>query len=346
MREILFSTLIFFILVGTTSALTLDNATLQSIGAVSSPIDTSIEIIPEYPGPNTRVQATLKLSSVNISTAEVAWVVNNVILKSGKGIQTIEIETGNIGDKMEVSAVIKPTNGPVLVVQNIINPSSIVLLQEAEVYTPPFYKGRPRFSTNSIVRLEAITEIAKENGSIYSPDELTYVWSRNSIVIPEVSGIGKSFIRIKGPNYLGNDLISLKVLDVKGSTRAEIATFIKSGTPQLLLYEKKPLIGHALFNAINDTEALSGRVLNIVAEPYFIEVIDKNSNLLKYTWSIDGQTLPVQNPPSELSIDTDESAVGKELNIAVTIKHLKNAMQDAYTSMRVGVSLNVNDFGL
>ncbi len=346
MRATLFSTLIFFMLVGTTGALTLDTAGLKSIGVINSPIDATIEIIPEYPRPNTKVQATLRLDSVNTATADIAWVVDNVILEHGKGLRTIEIKTGDIGEKIEVNAVIKPSSGPVLMAQSIINPSSVVLLQEAEVYTPPFYKGRSRFSADSFVRLEAIAEIAKEDGSIYPTDELTYVWSRNSIVMPEISGVGRSFIRIQGPSYLGSDLISVDIRDNNGSTHAQVATFIKSETPQIILYEKRPLIGHTLFNAITDEKALYGRAINIVAEPYFIGVNKRNSDLLKYTWSIDGQTLPIQDPPFELKFSTDESAKGKELNISVDIKHLKNAMQNTRANVRIGVSLNTSNFGL
>lgn len=318
------------------------NIGLANLDFITSQTDISITLSPTDPTPYTQVEASLKRSSGTASVSEIAWLINNEIITSGKGKDKFIFNTQGVGQVIELSAVIQRPGMPLLVTRKLINPSRVTLLKEAETYTPPFYKGRALHSAGSFIRLSAVAEVAKNDGSLYAPDELTYIWSKNGTSLRELSGVGKATIRLKGPGFLGSDLFLVSVLDTSGIKRAQMATIVESKSPKIILYEKKPLMGTEYFKAITNTSTISGPDIRLTAEPYFIDSNNKNSNVLKYLWKIGKKVLPIQEPQSELTFNTDKSGKNKTLEITVSVNHLKNLIQStkAIFVIKLGDSLS------
>jgi len=62
------------------------------------------------------------------------------------------------------------------------------ILWQGETYTPPFYKGRALWSSQSRITFLAIPHGA----GIGNPANLTYRWTQNGTVLGNINGIGKN----------------------------------------------------------------------------------------------------------------------------------------------------------
>ena len=338
---------VVFALANLTHAGTLDNLTqFGDLRDFETPTDFVIKVQPDYPAPHQKV--TISLDTISYTgVSDIAWVVNGNIIKSGKDIKQIEVETGNLGEKLDIHAVVKPQDRQMFIANAVILPSRITLLKEAETYTPQFYKGRSRYSTGAFVRLQAIPEISRGDGTIYNPDELIYIWKRNQETMQDVSGLGRASIRIKGPGIFRKDLIILEVKNPKGETVSTIATYIEAQDPKIILYKHRPLLGGAIFSAITYSSILDPALIEIVAEPYFAIISNRNDTNLKYTWFVDDKKLPTNEPISEASFTID----GDKKSFAIKVK-LQNAVlraQSAITKMIIntaGAESAPNKFGL
>ncbi len=346
MKVRFFSTLIILLLFSTHSAnaVSLGAEGIKDLNFITSSTDATITITPENPGPQTTVKAELQVLAGNASSGNIAWLLNGEVMESGKGHNKFTFKTGAIGEILELSAVIQLPASPIFVTRLNINPSKVTLLYESETYTPPFYQGRPRHSPESFVRLSAVAEIAKNSKTLYQPNNLIYLWSKNGVSMPQKSGLGKATIRIKGPGFLGSHLISVRVQDTGGATRATMSAIIESERPKVLVYEKKPLLGIDYSNALKNETSLSGPDLNLVAEPYFMGSNSRESSTLNYLWKIGGEVIPTQDKQSELLFNVDESKQNKQLTITVAVNNLKNLVQNARSTLKITITDTLSNF--
>lgn len=311
---------------------------LEQLSIITTESTISISLKPENPQPNSKAVATLDAPSESLNTGEIAWMINGEVIISGKDKKSITFNTGNVGEKLELAAIIQQPGLPILVARKTINPSRVTLLKESETYTPPFYKGRSRHSAHAYIKFAAIAEIPKDDGSLYSTDELVYSWSKNSMALQEQSGVGKSIMRIKGPGFKGTDLITVRVSNAQNTISANMSTVVESEDPEILIYERKPLLGIKYFDAIKNGSTVPGPDVHLIAEPYFVDAESKNSKLLQYKWTIDTKEVQGQEKSSELLFTADGNIPKKGIRVSVALNHLQNFVQSVNTSIRIKIN--------
>ena len=296
----------------------------QGFGASLASV--SITTSPEYPRPNQAIEATVTSVSEDLRAATVVWVLNGEVIQESEGNQAVVFTTGDVGVVQTLQALVKTPNGLVLQDTITINPADALVVWEAVTYTPPLYRGRPLYSADAIIAAEAFVIAQDDTGNAIDPNTLIYTWSRNGSVLNDLSGRGAKSIRTQGPKFLGQDLISVEVSRESGQLIANTGALIDTIDPEVVLYEKDPLIGTRYHSAVTSADNLSNAT-QLEAVPFFMSARFKNDSSLTYRWRVNGKTVsndPAQ--PSILSLVASE-ANGFGIRVDLTVEHAYNLLQ-------------------
>ena len=175
--------------------------------------------------------------------------------------------------------------------------SSVDLIWHGEVYTPPFYKGRSLWSSQSQLKIVAIANIPNTN-----PRNLFYKWTKNSTVLGTVNGVGKNTISINDPIFSKPQTIKVEVMSSDGAILGSSTVTLAPTKPSLLVYENNPLYGLMLHKEIGSQYNLENREITLSAFPLFFNVPNTKSSRLNYEWQTDvgvvgeGQSATYQIP--------------------------------------------------
>lgn len=248
----------------------------------------TIEITPEFPGPEQEVTAEITSYSTKLATNKIAWYVNNRLIEQGTGITKISFKTGKFGVGSAISVNVLADNGFSTRTNLTVVPTQIDLVWQAETYTPPFYKGKALFSHQSPVKVVAIPTIMRPGGSKISADSLVYRWEYNDKVLAKESGLGKNTITIQDQIPSEDSLIRVDVSTIDQSIKARGLLRLTSTEPLVLLYEEGP-IGIKYEKALGARDYAIGSDTKISAIPYFFSVPKKNTVGLTYKWILNGK---------------------------------------------------------
>jgi hypothetical protein len=177
---------------------------------------------------------------------------------------------------------------------------SVDLVLEPMSYTAPFYKGKPSFASQGTVKIVAIPN-AIISGQKVSSQNLIFKWTKDDIVMGDLSGKGKNSITIYGQIPVRDIDISVEVLSSLGEILAENNAFISVGNPKIVFYENSPLLGKLFNKALTNNYFLGDKEeVLITAEPYFFDVQKNTSTELKYSWSVNNGAVSPNGKINEL----------------------------------------------
>lgn len=280
----------------------------------------AIILSPEYPAPFESVTATVRIGSEDLSSADIAWILDGTPVAEGVGRISFSFRAGDIGAIQALSVLVRTPNGNAEAVQARVNPTRIHVAWEAQTYTPLLYKGRSLYSAGSGIVAEAHVQYIDDSGAIVAPENLIYFWRRNGSAIAGANGRGKYVLRTEGPKFYGTDILSVQVSTPQGIVVGTGAARIDTIDPRLVLYTWSPVTGPAYSAAIAQTEGSIGNATTIVAEPYFMGATSSKSPLLLYEWLVNGRALSVQeSSPNFLSLSS-EDATSAVISLSVTHK--------------------------
>jgi hypothetical protein len=107
--------------------------------------------------------------------------------------------------------------------------------------------------------------------------------------------------------------------------------------PMLLMYNKDPLRGEVLDQALPSTFSLGSSEITLQAEPYYFTNSSKQSDLLAYTWTLNGQD--TTGPNSNQGILTlRQSGQGQgSASVHVSVQNTDNQslLQQAETQLNI-----------
>ncbi len=211
------------------------------------------------------------------------------------------------------------------------NSGSVDLITEPISYTPPFYKGKPLFSSEGSARVLALSNIII-NGEKASAQDLNFKWIENGTVLGQNSGIGKNTITIDGGFPIKDISIEVDILDDSSNVLASQAKILHIANPQIIFYENSPLYGILYNEALNNGYNLGNREeLNIVAKPYFFSVSTDLSEDLDYAWSLNGDSISPNTLKNTLLLrQTSTSSTSGTASVSLSINNNVNIFQ--YTS--------------
>ncbi len=327
--KISFLFIIFLFTANYTHAFSLQNLKIENYLPKQ---ELEIVISPTYPKPNSDVLLEAKLKNSDDSISDIEWVENGEVFEKEK--EKIKVHLSEIGTSRNITAIVKTTLGKILFSDITLIPQNVALLIEPETYTPPFYKGRAINSALSKIRLSAIPLLSKPDLTLYKSSELNYIWKKNNTIIKK--GVGLSNITIQGPDFAESYIITLEVYKPDNYKPFTTGIILSQHNPKVALYQKKPLLGVDYTEAIKNKSVVRGPDPEIVAEPYFMNVKNKNSETLQYDWSINQKKLKTDiKIPFSITLQPDESIQDKSFILSITVKNISQTLQKAGESVRI-----------
>ncbi len=272
---------LFLIFLITISILTFSKISYAQFDELDNSIVVNID--PEYPEKNNNVFISLESYATDLNEAYIEWIIDSKTVLKGTGKTKLNF----ILKKDSTSISIKINTGDGRFVQKDFNikPTSLDLIWEADTYTPPFFKGKPLYTRESLVYIYATPHIY--NGTEEIPREkMIYRWSNNGDAIQNVSGYGKYFIQIKS-SILGRDMeIEVEAEDPKTNQIAHGSVVLSPSDPVVYIYQKDPLLGIKTEKALNVMKVNDNLEKEIYSIPYFFSI--QKPTDLEISWSING----------------------------------------------------------
>lgn len=252
-------------------------------GIASLADELSVDVIPTYPKPNSRVFVELRMYTEDLNSAMVSYLVNGKIIKEGRGLLNFNFAVGGAGSKTTLTINVALQSGVKFSKEIILEPATVDLLWQSDSFTPPFYRGKALFPEQGTVLISATPQF-----SSVDPSRLVYQWTVNDEVLESQSGYGKSAVRVSGP-ILGTSMeVEVLVTDPTSNLVADNFMTISPVRPTMVFYENSPLYGIVFERALNNGAELKGEELSVVAAPFFLNARDP----IVYSWSMNGLYTP------------------------------------------------------
>jgi len=256
-------------------------------------------VFPETPGPNERVRIEVEGVGPFLGNSTITWRVNSRMVKAGVGERSLEFTTGGIGSVTVVGVTIAAPQGT-YTKEFRFAPSVVHLVWEADTTAPTFFKGASLYGAGSSVKVLATPTIAV--GTSYAtPSQLSFQWSHNNTLVPEASGKGRNTFTFKGNGIKDSEYVSVEIY--LGNTKVgKGEVLVPAAQPLVLFYNKDPLRGVVLDQALPTQVALRGRETTVFAQPYYFSKQSAANGKLLYTWTLGGQE--VTGPDSQRGLLT------------------------------------------
>lgn len=309
------------------------SAFAQGIPGIGTPISMVIE--PANPKPLETVSISLQSFSVNIDQASITWLSGGKVIQKGTGLKAITVQAGGLGSSKTIEAIVSTKEAGELSASVAIRPADLTLVWQAASYVPPFYKGKALLPFGGSYKVVAMPEILDKSGKRIDPRTLIYAWKKNGANQSSVSGYGKSFFVSSQTSFVRQgDEIAVEVTHPTDGFTVSGSIEVAPIAPEIHLYEDSPLYGIVSEKELGDRITLANEEISIAAEPFFFSVIDKQSSLLDYTWTLNSASAPdFQNRSTIILRRTDKAAGSSE--IGLTIGNSARLLQGANRSLLI-----------
>lgn len=236
----------------------------------------------ENPDPGEAVTVSVSAFTFDTSAASYQWYVNGVWQKdaSGRGKTSISLPGMKGGETKTVRVDATVPDGQVRSESVTIRPASATTYWWAESAVPYWYKGKALPAVGSRVTVLAIPNVA-------NPSSLNYRWEFNAGLMPQASGVGKSAFSFVMTLPV-EERIGVVMRDQAGSFGKSVDIGVRPATPEVSLYELRPLRGVVFETALREFSAPSGEPYDFIAAPFFLAGEARN---LRYTWTLNGNDI-------------------------------------------------------
>ncbi len=241
------------------------------------------------------VVVSLDAYSLDLTGANIAWYVDDIENPTAHNERSMTLETGELGSKAEVRAVITKQGGMQFTISKTIKPVAVDLITEASTFVPIFYKGRALPVEDMPVRFIVIPH----TGSKESPETFTYEWKLDGTVLFGGPIQGRFAADLVVPRY-SDHILSVTVFNPLGEVIGMPIQKINPATPELYFYEESLLRGLS-DRAITDSYTLVGDEVTIYGQPYYIGK-DIGSDSTNFTWNINGTVTESTGEPYALTL--------------------------------------------
>jgi hypothetical protein len=197
------------------------------------------------------------------------WFKDSKKIDEGTGIVKKIFAGEKLGAQSRIS-VSASASGIFYEASTVVNVNNIDFIVSPLTYVPPFYRGSPLPTPESIVEVYATPHLYSGNSRISSPN-LIFEWKLDGKIIQEQSGRGKNkFVFSLPKTPLGENEIALKVSSLNGTIAHEKKEKVAIRRPEIILYKTSSLLGKSA-QAISTLETKSGEEFAMVAEPFFFD---------------------------------------------------------------------------
>lgn len=292
----------------------------------------NIKTIPTNPGPSEMVHITVESYLTDLNKAIITWSINGKVIKKGIGERTFSFQNGPSGKNTRLTITITTNTGQNFTKELSWNPFGLTILWEADTYTPPFYKGKALLSSQSNVRAVALPDDTSGTKNALNAGNLVYVWEKDGTVVSDASGYGKNSFSFRAPKPYEDANVKVRASSINDAIKSETLVNISLSKPFILFYEKHPLLGVWYNRPFDADVTLTRKELSVSAEPYFFSNETSEIPLLKYDWSVNGNT--VQSYGHIITLRNDTGGKGNSA-ISLSIHGLRQTFQSAIQDLMV-----------
>ena len=168
-----------------------------------------------------------------------------------------------------------------LILPVLAGAQEIDLLWQGNVYTPPFYEGRPLWSKQSNITLYAIPRIPGVSNRL----SLEYKWTKDSVVQGNISGVGKNTFSFSDSIFGKPVEVKVEVFGSDGALLASKSTTLTPQAPRVLVYENNPLYGILFNQEVGENYQIKGSEITLTSFPMFFSILGRDSGLMNYLWT-------------------------------------------------------------
>ncbi|MFH0846353.1 MAG: hypothetical protein V1851_03090 [Patescibacteria group bacterium] len=291
--------------------------------------DIKINLNPEFPNANSNINAKAEFYLTDLDRATIRWYINGVLKKEGRGEKEFSFQTSDFGKSTQLSVTVSSENIGTAKKEIIIIPADVDVLWEAETFVPYFYKGKALNTHESIIKLVAFPNFIDLNGNKISDQNLIYTWEEDGKNLTDKSGYGKNILSITGPQLFRKSIITLEVSNLDKNIKSKKIISLKSFNPEIIFYEKNPLLGVLNNKALEKNSEISNEEINIIAYPFFFST---QNNQISYNWTVDENKIDTQK--NEIIIRNTNGETGFS-TVSLEIKNLNRIMQFAKNSFNL-----------
>lgn len=282
---------------------------------------------PLYPRANQRVTVSIESYTYDLNRSAIRWYVNGKQQKQGTAEKSITIQTGPLGSRSSVRAIVVSPDGRIADQTYVIIPAEIELVWQANTYTPPFYKGKAIFTNQSDVRVIAIPTL-----SGYSAKNLIYTWRKDGQIIEGGGTLGKDSIVITGGLILRPFNILVEVESSDGMVHASNDVTFTPDFPVIRAYQNHPTRGILFSQALASAQNVGGADFSVTAIPFFFSTPNPLASNAPITWSVNG--VSDDNTRGKPTITIQKTA-GGSATIGIAATHTSKPFQTMKTSFDI-----------
>jgi hypothetical protein len=305
-------------------------------------IDVSSSI--ENPAPGDKIILTAKSYSVNISSANVVWSINNKVVNKGIGLDSYSMTLPTDGKNIIVSVSATPPSGGTYTGSIEIKPSSVDLVIESDGFIHSQFQGKLSPVFQNKIKIIAVPHITDKNGKEYDPQNLVYRWKVGESILADQSGYGKQSAIIV-QDILPNDIrLSVEVFTRDGSIKTGARTLIEPSEASVSLYIDDPVYGTLFNRSIGNILRIGGeKEASVKVIPFGFNKSQKN-NEPSMTWYINDYEHPELANKDSITLRTPEEAgiARIRLNIQNNISILQRALAGFEARFTKGIA-NTNN---
>lgn len=289
----------------------------------------NIELIPENPGPNEVIQASLSSYDTNLNAAKITWKVDGKVTKTGAGEKVINFTTGDIGQKTTLSFSVATVEGQLIEKTFNITPGTVDIFWQTNGYVPPFYKGKSLYSHQNSVMVVAMPHLVSEGKEIPAKN-IIYTWKKNENVMEDDSGYGKNTFSFEGSIISRPVKIEVTASSQNGEVQGYAHTTIYPTDPVVMFYKKDPLYGVLFQNALQgDVNIDKINELAVIGIPMFFD-----STNLVYKWQVNGLQTN-QNPNTNIQLFRKKEGTSGRSTVSLSVENREKILQ--YSASNFGV---------
>lgn len=260
---------------------------------------------PEFPEPFSEVTIRVENYLLDLDRSLITWKVNDAVVAEEIGKQTLTIPTRGAGVVLNITVEILDTENEKAIGSVRINPGSVDLIWEADVYTPPFYKGKALNTSESRVTLVALPHFKTLEGRLLSTREVLFEWITDKGVDVAASGLGKNTFTLSSDKVYKPRFITVRATSFDKSMVAERTIDLSIHKPEVILYEESPLSGIMFERALVSPVSFEDEEITLFAAPYFFSTGIPTSPAMGYRWEINGQSFEERSNRLTLRRDGD-----------------------------------------
>lgn len=212
--------------------------------------------------------------------------------------------------------------------------AEVDLVFEALSYTPPFYQGKALHVAQGTVVVVAIPNFFDQAGRKINSADLNFTWRKDGLVVGNASGVGRDYLNFTGTIPTRDANIAVSVSSRDGSLTANSSVLIKNISPKIIFYENSLIYGLMLNKAITGPVRMLTDEFSVWTVPYYFSIGYADTPDLKYTWTLNGSTVPTQEIKNVFTVRQEQEGAGIA-NIGVKIENIARIFQYANNNFTI-----------